>query len=103
FSTIGAKSGKPSRIEIWAWWFEDRYLITGTPGPRHWMANIAKNPEVVVHVRDLDLPGRATVVDDREFRRRFFESRESAWYKSQAELDALVETAPMIEIAFESE
>ena len=101
FTTIGAKSGRPSRIEIWAWWFEDRYLITGTPGPRHWMANIAANPSVIVHVCDLDLPGMATVISDRDFRRRFFESRETAWYKSQSELDTLVETAPMIEITFD--
>ena len=99
-TTIGAKTGTPSRVEIWAWWFEGRYIITGTPGPRDWLANVTANDSVVVHVRGIDLSGRARLVKDREFRRRFFESSETRWYSTQAQLDSLVTEAPMIEIVF---
>lgn len=99
-TTIGRTSGRPSTVEIWAWWFEDRYLITGTPGPRDWLANILADPSVFVDVRGHRLAGHAYVVDDPDLRRRFFESRQANWYSTQAELDHLVRAAPMIEITF---
>lgn len=99
-TTIGRNSGRPSTVEIWAWWFEDRYLITGTPGPRDWLANILADPTVFVDVQGNRVAGRARVVDDLEIRRRFFETRQASWYSTQAELDHLVRAAPMIEITF---
>ena len=101
FTTIGARSGRPSRIEIWAWWFEERYIITGTPGRRDWMANIRANPAVIVHVGDHDVPGRAQLVTDEEFRHRFFTNGQASWYSTQSELERLVTRAPMIEIHFD--
>lgn len=100
-TTIGARSGRPSRIEIWAWWFEERYIITGTPGRRDWMANVRANPHVIVHARGHDITGRAAVVTDEDFRLRFFTHGETRWYSTQSELDRLVTRAPMIEIRFD--
>lgn len=101
FTTTGARSGRPSRIEIWAWWFEDRYIITGTPGKRDWMANIYADSAVTVHIGGHDLAGTAVVVDDPDFRRRFFTDGKTRWYSTQAELDRLVARAPMIEVVFD--
>ena len=98
FTTIGRRSGEPARIEIWWFRVEDRFIISGTPGVRDWVANVLDNPSVVVHTDDGDFPGTAQVVDDREFRRRFFLHVDVSWYRTQADLDKLVETAPMIEI-----
>jgi deazaflavin-dependent oxidoreductase (nitroreductase family) len=101
-TTIGRKSGGPSRIEIWWFHFEERFIVTGTPGPRHWMANISVDPTVVIHADGHDHPGTAVIVEDRDFRHRFFTHRdpEIGWYSTQAELETLLNTAPMIEVRF---
>ncbi len=102
-TTTGRRSGRSARIEIWWFYFEERFIITGTPGRRDWFANVQADPAVTVHVNGASYPGRATVVGDRALRRRFFESSsaEVRWYGSQAGLDRLVEAAPMIEIRFD--
>lgn len=97
-TTIGRRSGEPRRIEIWWFHVEDRFIITGTPGRRDWLANISANPEVTVHVDGLDIPARAEPIEDAEFRRRVFTHPHISWYKSQAGLDRLVDTSPMVEI-----
>ena len=97
-TTVGRKSGKPSTVEIWWFEFEDRLVVTGTPGPRDWLANIRSNPKVVIDHRSGELAGSATEIEDAEFRRRFFKSNEPRWYRGQAQLDALVADAPMVEL-----
>ena len=99
-TTYGRRSGLPRRIEIWWFHFEDRFIITGTPGRRDWLANVLADPRVVVHVLGEDIEAAASVIDDFEFRRRFFTRPETSWYSSQAQLDLLVDTAPMIEVTF---
>ena len=96
--TIGRKSGEPQRVEIWWFYFEDRFVITGSPGPRDWYANILTNPRVVIETRHGDFPATASTISDQQFRHRFFSNSASSWYSTQAELEALVETAPMIEL-----
>ncbi len=97
-STIGRRTGERRRIEIW--WFEvdGRYVITGTPGKRDWIANLKANPRLVIHVAGYDIEATASPIDDHSFRRRVFTRPETSWYASQAELDHLVATAPMVEI-----
>lgn len=97
-TTTGRRSRAARRIEIWWFRFEERFIITGTPGPRDWYANVMADPRVVVHVAGEDVPARAVPVDDLAFRRRFFESRAAGWYATQAQLEHLVETAPMVVI-----
>jgi len=43
-TTLGRRSGRPARTEIWRFHFETRFLITGTPGPRDWLANLRTAP-----------------------------------------------------------
>lgn len=99
-TTIGRKSGKPRRIEIWWFHVDGRFVITGTPGRRDWLANIHANPNVTIHVAGTDFPARATPVEDPDKRRAVFMDSTTSWYMTQAELDRLVATSPMVEISF---
>ncbi len=99
-TTIGRKTGRPRRIEIWWFHVDGRFVITGTPGRRDWLANIHSTPEVTIHVAGSDIQARATPIDDPEVRARVFRDASTSWYTTQAELDRLVETSPMVEITF---
>ena len=98
FTTYRRSSGEPHRVEIW--WFEvaGRLVITGSPGRRDWLANVRENPRVVIHGGGLDVEATASVVEDPAFRRQVFTQPETSWYTTQAELDRLVSSSPMIEI-----
>lgn len=96
--TIGRRSGKPQRVEIWWFHFEERFIITGTPGRRDWFANVLANPRVVIKTRLGDFPATAAPVSDEPFRHCFFSDTTTRWYATQAELLALVRIAPMIEL-----
>jgi deazaflavin-dependent oxidoreductase (nitroreductase family) len=97
-TTYGRKSGQPRRIEIWWFRVNGRFIITGTPGRRDWLANVRANPSVIVHVDGRDLETTVSVIDDRDQRREVFSERTTRWYSTQAELDRLLEEAPMIEV-----
>jgi deazaflavin-dependent oxidoreductase (nitroreductase family) len=99
--TTGRRSGQPQTVEIWWFHFEDRFIITGTPGRRDWYANVLAHPRVVIQTRHGDFPATAVSVQDHEFRHRFFSDGAARWYTTQAELQALVAMAPMIEITLD--
>ena len=101
-TTIGRKTGQPRRIEIWWFRVDGRFIITGTPGRRDWLANVKADPRIVVHVDDSDLDATASIVDDLTLRRSVFTRPQTSWYSSQAELDHLVAIAPMVEVHFGS-
>lgn len=100
-TTIGRISGEPRTVEIWWFHVEGRFIITGTPGPRDWLANVRHNPAVVITAPLGDFAGTAVEIDDEGFRRAVFTHPDIGWYKSQAELAALIATAPMIEVVFD--
>jgi len=50
-TTTGRLSGAACRIEIWMMHVDGRFFITGTPGPRDWMANLKADPRLVVHLK----------------------------------------------------
>lgn len=97
-TTTGRRTGRPRRVEIWWFLVDGRLVITGTPGRRDWLANLNADPRLTIHLRDRDIAARATPVGDPVFRRRVFTRPQTSWYSSQAELDHLVVTAPMVEI-----
>lgn len=74
-TTIGAKSGRSRRIEVWFYRaFGEIYLST-TPARRDWYANIVANPDFTFHVKNgarADLRAHGTPVRDEETRRRVF-------------------------------
>lgn len=97
-TTFGRKSGLPRRIEIWWFRVDGRFIITGTPGRRDWVANVMHDPRVIVHIDGHDIETTATPILDWDFRRTVFTQPETSWYKTQDELDRLIRVAPMIEV-----
>lgn len=99
-TTRGRRTGAPRRIEIWWFRVDGRFIITGTPGRLDWLANLRADPSLTVHVDGRDILASATPVSDRDLRRRVFTMAETSWYSTQAQLEELVDTAPMVEIHF---
>jgi deazaflavin-dependent oxidoreductase (nitroreductase family) len=100
-TTIGRSSGEPRRIEIWMYAVVDRYIITGTPGPRDWFANLLADPRLTLHLPgEIDLDAIATPVGDEQVRQAVFTADKTWWYRSQTPLDDLVATSPMVELTF---
>ena len=83
---------------------DGRFFITGTQGPRDWLANLIDEPKLVVHLKRharLDLPARAEPVADSATRQRVLEDLSARWYRTQEPLEDLVARSPMVEVFFE--
>ena len=105
-TTTGRRSGQPQRIEIWFVNIDGRIFITGTPGRRDWMANLAADNRLVFHLKEsvtADLAATARPVTDSDTRRMIFEhdSPHCRWYREQTTVDDLVANAPTVEIFFD--
>lgn len=100
-TTYGRRSGKPRRIEIWWFDVDGRFIITGTPGPRDWLANVRANGAMLVHALGADLAAQGQEILDSQLRMQVFSSPDTRWYRTQSELDRLVAKAPMIEVVFD--
>ncbi|WP_435193587.1 nitroreductase/quinone reductase family protein [Streptomyces sp. NRRL F-5630] len=75
-TTIGAKTGKARRIEIWFHHIDDRWYLSSTPARRDWYRNLQVNPQFTFHLKHgvhADLRATALPVTDPERRRRFFQ------------------------------
>src|SRR5919204_5206004 len=75
-TTTGARSGRPRRIEVWAWPLDGVVYLTGSPGRRGWYANLKANPEFTFHLKrgvQADLQARARPIEDPGERRAIFE------------------------------
>ncbi len=105
-TTIGRRSGRPRRIEIWYFLVDGRVYLTGTPGPRDWLANLRADPRLTFHVKEgaaADLPARAVIVDDPAERRRVMAAVMAAnsWFRAQRfDLEAWVAGSPLVEVVF---
>ncbi len=97
-TTFGRQTGRARRIEIWWFHVDDRFFVTGTPGPRDWLANMSNDPRVIVHAAGMDIDAHVSIVSDSDLRLEVFSQPETRWYSSQAELDQLVAEAPMVEV-----
>ncbi|MFP7834578.1 nitroreductase/quinone reductase family protein [Marisediminicola sp. LYQ134] len=76
-TTVGAKTGRGRRIEIWFYRVDDEIYLTTQPASRSWYANLLQNPQFTFHLKNAvraDLPAMAQPVVDRDARRRVFES-----------------------------
>lgn len=104
-TTTGRSSGLPRRLEIWMLDVDGRCFITGTTGTRDWVANLRADPALVVHLKrhaNVDVPARAVFVDDPATRRTVLEHPSAWWYRGEQPLDVLLESAPMVEILFDT-
>ncbi len=97
-TTFGKRSGLPRRIEIWWFNVDGRFFITGTPGKRDWLANILADPRVIIHVNGLEIEATASLVADEDSRIQVLAHPSTRWYSTQAELDELVRSSPMVEV-----
>jgi deazaflavin-dependent oxidoreductase (nitroreductase family) len=64
-TTIGRRTGRPHRIEIWFAVENDRlYMLSGGRDRADWVRNLRANAAVRVDVGSLALQGRARVLTD---------------------------------------
>jgi len=101
FTTIGRRSGRSLDLEIWYVVVDGCFMITGTPGPRRWIANVRADPRLTLHLRNptRTVDAVADEVVDTERRKRFVPLIWTAqpWYAEQPfTVDEWVEAAPMI-------
>lgn len=74
-TTIGHRSGRPRRIEIWFYRADGKIYLSGLPGKRGWYANLKANPAFTLHLKNAvvaDLAATAKPVTDEAERRRIF-------------------------------
>lgn len=99
-TTTGRRSGQPRRIEIVFFSFDDRLYISGLPGRRGWLANLAADPRLTLHLKrglHADVPGRARIVTEDAERRAVLERITAVWGRAD-QLEAFVARAPLIEV-----
>ena len=103
-TTTGRRSGQSRRVEIWFHNIDGRIIITGTPGPRSWLANLAVNPKFTFHLKGTvraDLPARARLITDPDERRAIMRAPETGWYRDQVGgIEPLAKGSPMLEVEF---
>ena len=105
-TTTGRRSGLPRRIEIWYFVVDGRVYLTGTPGPRDWLANLAADPRFTFHVKEgarADLAARARIIDDPIERRQVMAAvmAGNSWFRAQSfDLEAWVAGSPLVEVSF---
>ncbi len=74
-TTVGRKTGRPRRIEIWFYRADGKTYLSGLPGRRGWYANLKSNPAFTFHLKNgvrADLPATAEPVTDEAERHRVF-------------------------------
>ena len=106
-TTIGQKSGLERRIEIWFVVVDERVIITGTPRPRDWLANLLASPHCTLHFKDdpsakgilVDVPCSAVVITDPPARKHVLEHSATVWYRNQSPIQDLLARAPMVELS----
>jgi len=103
-TTTGRKSGKPSKIEIAFHNFDGALYITGLPGRRDWYANLLANPRFTFHLKQstqADIPATAIPITDEAERRQVLSKVVAKWNR-QAELDAFLQSSPLVKVQLES-
>lgn len=103
-TTIGAKTGKPHKIEIAFHNFDNVLYISGLPGKRDWYANLVAHPEFTFHLKQsvhADIPAKATPVTDERTRRQVLSKVVEKW-RRQKELDAFIKSSPLVQVQLDS-
>jgi hypothetical protein len=111
-TTIGAKTGRERRIEIWFYRVDDEIYLTTQPASRSWYANLLRTPRFTFHLKGsvhADLPATATPVLGRDDRRRVFEAiiddlnqpQHSAYLSQPVEpLEEWIDGSPLMHVTF---
>ncbi len=102
-TTIGRKTGRQRRIEIWFHNVEGRIYITGLPGRRSWYANLLSNPGFTFHLKgstSADLAATARPIRDEKERREVL-SKILHKLGSLRDLEAWLAHSPLAEVTLE--
>src|SRR6476661_6148813 len=102
-TTVGKKTGNPHKIEIAFHNFDGVLYITGSPGRRDWYANLVANPQFTFHLKQsmqADIPATATPITDEATRRQVLSKVVVKWNK-QAELEAFMQSSPLVKVQLE--
>ena len=103
-TTIGRTSGEPKRLEIWFHNVDDRYYVTGRPGPRSWYANVVANPAITFHFKEsaeADLEGTARAITaPAEKREVFLSAKKLSEFINEDNVQEWVDGSPLIEVVF---
>jgi deazaflavin-dependent oxidoreductase (nitroreductase family) len=106
-TTTGRRSGEPRRLEIYLHNLDGVLYLTGRPGrPRDWVANIAANPKMVVHLKrgiQADVPATGTVIWDPAAKADIIaRARVQSWgvdpAEAAAESDVWAKGAPLVRV-----
>jgi deazaflavin-dependent oxidoreductase (nitroreductase family) len=105
-TTIGRKTGKPRRLEIWFHNLDGELFLTGSPGrKRDWLANLIANPDFTFHLKQslhADIPARATPIFDEPSRREIF-TRLLDKMGGGRDLEAWVKDSPLVRFELDIE
>ncbi|NYF18214.1 hypothetical protein HDC37_003070 [Microbacterium sp. AK009] len=113
-TTIGAKTGRARRIEIWFYRADGEIYLTTQPAARDWYANLIANPDFTFHLKygaRADLAARAEPVLDPAERRRVFtpiiadlnHPRHSGYLAQPVEsIERWMRGSPLVHVLFEA-
>lgn len=111
-TTIGAKTGRERRIEIWFYRVDDEIYLTTQPASRSWYANLLSHPQFTFHLKNsvrADLTATAEPVLGRGDRQRVFEAiiadldhpRHSAYISQPVQpLEEWMDRSPLMHVTF---
>src|SRR5262249_10204950 len=103
-TTMGKKTGKPHTVEIAFHNFDGVLYISGMPGKRDWYANLVANPHFTFQLKQstqTSLPATAIPITDEAERRRVLAKVVQKWHR-QEQLEAFVQSSPLVEVQLES-
>ena len=111
-TTIGAKTGRDRRIEIWFYRVDDEIYLTTQPASRSWYANLLEHPQFTFHLKNsvrADLSATAEPVLDQEERHRVFSAiiadlnqpRHSAYISQPVQpIEEWIDGSPLMHVTF---
>lgn len=111
-TTIGAKTGRPRRLEIWFHRVEGRWYLSSIPATRAWYANLLVNPRFTFHLKHgvvANLPATALSITDPDAKRPIFaamvddmnQPHNPALIRQPTRLDDWMRGSPLVEIVFD--
>ena len=103
-TTIGRRSGKPRRIEIWFHFLNETIYLASRPAKRSWNANLLANPDFTFHFKQSlqrDVAAMARPITNPATKRTVFaQMREGELRMAHIDLEAWVAGSPLIQVEF---
>jgi hypothetical protein len=111
-TTMGRRTGRPRRIEIWFYRVGETNYLSGLPGKRSWFANLLSHPAFTFHLKNgvrADLPATARAITDPAERHRILseivedlnQPHNPARITQPTRLEDWESGSPLVEIVFD--